>query len=153
MLLSLPLDEYGDFDTSLKVEGTSYIAEDYLHGKCNNFAIVLSSMTGLKSGGFFHVDISLEHEPLCLNHAYCILNDDYVVDIAGIRLIETVKDEYGHSDNYDYQFDDCLELLEKETRKGNYAKFDKIERIKLRKHIKTHILPLIEKFKTDKSIS
>lgn len=152
MFLALPLDEYGDFETSLKVEGTSYTAEDYLHGKCNNFAIVLSSMTGLKSGGFFHVDISLDHEPLCLNHAYCILNDNYAIDIAGIRLIETVKEEYGHSDNYDYEFDDCLELLEKETRKGQYARFDKGERARLRKHITTYILPLIEQFKISSNI-
>lgn len=152
MFLALPLDEYGDFETSLKVEGTSYTADDYLHGKCNNFAIVLSSITGLKSGGFFHVDISLDHEPLCLNHAYCILNDNYVIDIAGIRLLETVKEEYGHSDDYDYTFDDCLELLEKETRKGQYARFDKGERVRLRKHIKTYILPLIEQFKISSNI-
>ena len=152
MFLSFPLDEYGDFKTPLKVEGTSYTADDYLHGKCNNFAIVLSSMTGLKSGGFFHVDISLDHEPLCLNHAYCILNDNYVIDIAGIRLLETVKEEYDHSDDYDYAFDDCLELLEKETRKGQYARFDKGERVRLRKHITTYILPLIEQFKNSSNI-
>lgn len=146
-LLFAPLDENGEIDESFKIGNTDYNAVHYLHGKCNNFAIALAKATGLNAGGFFHIDISLDHEPLCLNHAYCILNDDYVIDVAGIRLLEDVKAEYGHSDDYDYIFDDCFELLVKETKKGNYARFDKGESVQLRKFINSHILPLIEQFK------
>lgn len=147
---NIDINVFDNLAEDFKIKGTLYSISDYLHGRCNNFAIILSDLSGLKAGGLFHVDIDQDHEPLCLNHAYCILNEKYIVDAAGIRLLNDVKDEYGHCDRYDYEMYDCLDLLKKETKLGNYNAFNDsfncCERLKLKEHIKKYLMPLIRDF-------
>lgn len=129
-----------------------YSVATYLYGKCNNFTIILSKTLGLKAGGLFTED-AIKENPLSLTHAYCILNEDYVIDAAGIRKIEDIKEEYGHLEDLDIEYRDCLELLILETNSGNYAGFNDAfhanERLSLRSHINKYFKPMVENFYRD----
>lgn len=125
-----------------QVGSSEWVAEDYLHGGCNKLAIVLAQMTGLKIGGLFISDIDMD-DAWCLTHAFCMLGDTHVVDAAGVRTLEDVKDLYAFNERFDDFSNDCEELIVGETAKRNYAAFQRGERHHLRAYIRQYLLPEI----------
>lgn len=124
------------------------VVEDYLHGRCNNFALVLSEITGLPVGGFFSIDLSISEDFYCLDHVYCILDDSYIVDASGIRHIDDVKDAYGFNEDHSDQLFDCFDLVARETRLKRYTSFMRGERLVLRRFIQDKIIDQISAFNT-----
>lgn len=73
-----------------------FTVEDYLYGRCHIFAKVLNETLGFDIGLF--IDDEPMHETYglpCLEHAFCYLNEHFIVDAKGIRTKAEILDEYG----------------------------------------------------------
>jgi hypothetical protein len=113
-----------EYDTAFNVEDGYKISDnkevgEYLYGRCHVFAMVLHEYLGLP------IEIIIDEEPWhdtmglpSLEHAYCIINDDYVVDARGIRTRKEIMDEYGSNANELVVVPDCLELLKEWVNNG-----------------------------------
>lgn len=116
-----------------KVSGEKEVGE-YLYGRCHIFAMVLHEYLGLP------IEIIIDEDPWydtmglpSLEHAYCIINDDYVVDARGIRSRKEIIIEYGENANELAIVPDCMELLKEWVNNGAIISPEKteIEDIKL----------------------
>lgn len=113
-----------EYDTTLNVEdeykvsGNKEVGE-YLYGRCHIFAMVLHEYLGLP------IEIIIDEEPFhdtmglpSLEHAYCIINDEYVIDARGIRSKKDIISEYGKNAHELVIVPDCLELLKEWINNG-----------------------------------
>lgn len=88
-----------DYDGQLNVDDQFVVCEKnkfnvshYLHGKCHLFALALHEVTGLKIGLF--VDEERFEGVAGLDHAFCYINNDYIIDAQGIRSKTEIMAEY-----------------------------------------------------------
>lgn len=92
-------DAIYDYDYQLNVEEdfivckkNNFNVSHYLHGKCHLFALALHEATGLKIGLF--VDEERFEGVAGLEHAFCYIDDEYIVDAQGIRSKDEAFNQY-----------------------------------------------------------
>lgn len=66
----------------------------YLSGRCHLFALKLHEVLGLKVGLFIDDQCLDLDGDAALDHAFCYIDDKYVVDVRGIRLKEDLYSEF-----------------------------------------------------------
>jgi hypothetical protein len=68
----------------------------FLHGQCHLFAIALKRLTGLPLAGV--LDFDAEYLTTYLMHAFVEVNDDLILDVAGIRSSESMMKDFMYWD-------------------------------------------------------
>lgn len=136
----------------------NYCVEDYLYGRCHIFALALSSRMGYKIGAI--IDDNPYHNingyP-CLEHAFCIIDEELVIDARGIKSKEEIIDEYGFESNEIVILDDAKDLLEQWIKLKRLDKSSKKELmdlehyiIEMQSHKMFELLPNAEDYKISK---
>ncbi|MFK4135935.1 hypothetical protein ACI2KR_27175 [Pseudomonas luteola] len=101
--MTIPLSMLTEEDCFLQVSedvlinaGLGYQVADYLHGRCDFFAMTLARVKGWSVGLLIDVDPFNAPSPY-LVHAYCHWNNDehLIVDARGVRVATSLYDEYG----------------------------------------------------------
>lgn len=74
-------------------EGLKFKYETYLHGNCHILAIALHEKYG------FPLECSMEYDfdisKLALQHAWVRWDDECIIDVGGLRTIESLKYDFG----------------------------------------------------------
>lgn len=90
-----------------------YSVDNYLYGRCHIFALVVSQINNLKIG------VLIDNEPLhytnglpSLEHAFCYINDDLIIDARGIKSKKEIIQEYGCEANDLIELKDAKEVIE-----------------------------------------
>jgi hypothetical protein len=88
-------------DDFVVIPETGITIADYLHGRCDVFAIALARNTGMKVGAIIQGEPMDGGDPF-LVHAFCLhpTQEDAVMDAKGIRLRSEIYDEYGESERF-----------------------------------------------------
>ena len=143
--MSILKDNLYDYDNQDNVEEefmvcheNQFTVNDYLYGKCHLFAWQLHQLTGLKIGLFID-DQRFEHAP-GLEHAFCYINDDYIVDAQGIRSKNEALNNYCHS-TFDFieAIDDGT-LIQEWINKGLLDDYtNEKEKTSLHEYVKTFV--------------
>jgi hypothetical protein len=88
-------------DDFIVVPESGISIEDYLHGRCEIFAMSLGRALNLEVGAI------VQHEPLddgpaYLVHAFCLhpTLDGFIIDARGIRSLEQIYDEYEEDEDF-----------------------------------------------------
>lgn len=114
-----------------KIEDTPFILEDYLYGRCNLFAIALSELTGLTIGGLFEMDFIDDTELHCLSHAFCVIDENTVIDGNGIQQLKHLLPYYYHQE---IQLD-ATSYIKEQTHLNLYPNFIENEKNALKEFI------------------
>ena len=72
-------------------------ADNFLHGQCHLFAIALHRLTGLPLAGAIDIDFYNESHTYLL-HAYVELNNEMIIDVAGVRTRKSMLADFDHVD-------------------------------------------------------
>ncbi len=64
--------------------------ENYLHGECQYAALYLSEKLNYPLGAY----ITMYEDIDCLIHACVIVNERLIIDVKGLRTIESMKDDF-----------------------------------------------------------
>ena len=90
-----------EYDNQVNVDESYNICDtnkfqviDYLSGRCHLFALKLHEVLGLKVGLFIDDNCMELDGEAALNHAFCYIDETYVVDVRGIRHKEDLYNEF-----------------------------------------------------------
>lgn len=90
-----------------------YSVDSYLYGRCHIFALVASQINNLKIG------VIIDNEPFhytnglpSLEHAFCYINDELIVDARGIKTKKEIFQEYGSEANDLIEIKDAKAVIE-----------------------------------------